>query len=101
MRAMPELAEVEFFRRCWDQGVGQRIQRVHLHSGKRIFRNAPVAEMEKGLSGSVLLGSEARGKRLLFRFSRELWLGLHLGMSGKLKAEPPRFTPEKHDHLVL
>ncbi|MEY2528221.1 MAG: hypothetical protein QOJ05_311, partial [Verrucomicrobiota bacterium] len=27
---MPELAEVEFYRRQWDPGLGQKIQRVQL-----------------------------------------------------------------------
>lgn len=29
------------------------------------------------------------------------WIGIHLGMTGKLRVEPSKFQPEKHDHLVL
>ena len=38
---------------------------------------------------------------MLFEFSGENWLGIHLGMTGKLRVEPRGFRPEKHDHLVL
>ena len=98
---MPELAEVEYFRRSWNPGLRERILRVSLRGEKRIFRNTRVKPLQKSLSGSVLLSSEARGKQMLFRFSGDLWLGVHLGMSGKLRTEKPDFKPTKHDHLVL
>jgi formamidopyrimidine-DNA glycosylase len=53
------------------------------------------------LTGSEFLGSEAHGKQMLFRFSKGGWLGLHLGMTGTLRAEGSDFQPGKHDHLVL
>lgn len=37
---------------------------------------------------------------MLFGFSRG-WLGLHLGMTGSLSAEPAGYEPAKHDALVL
>jgi formamidopyrimidine-DNA glycosylase len=98
---MPELAEVEYHRRRWDCGVRQRILRVELHSGKRIFRGVDLSVLRASLTGAMLRGSEAHGKQMLFRFSRQGWLGLHLGMTGNLRAEPTPFTPGKHDHLVL
>ncbi len=57
--------------------------------------------LKKVLPGSVLLGSEAHGKQMLFRFSNEIWLSLHLGMTGELRVEPAVFKAGKHDHLVL
>jgi formamidopyrimidine-DNA glycosylase len=98
---MPELAEVEYYRKRWDQGVGQRIQRVALHEGKRLFRGTDPRAIERLLTGAVLQGSETRGKQMVFRFSRNAWLGVHLGMTGKLRTEPHDFEPGKHDHLVL
>jgi len=100
-RAMPELAEVEYFRRQWNAGIGHRVIKIALHSGKRIFRGTNTRALRKELAGAHLLTSEARGKRMLFRFSNENWLGLHLGMSGKMQAASPDFRPQKHDHLVL
>jgi formamidopyrimidine-DNA glycosylase len=98
---MPELAEVEFFRKQWDCGLGQKIVAVKLHSGKRIFRGANPRQIAVRLQGSRLLRSCARGKRMLFEFSGGNWIGIHLGMTGKLRVEAAAFHPAKHDHLVL
>ena len=100
MCRMPELAEVEFFRKEWSAGIGARILRVHLHPEKRVFRGTVIEHVE-ALRGTTLLASEAAGKQMLFRFSTNLWLGLHLGMTGKLSAAPLSYAPGKHDHLVL
>jgi formamidopyrimidine-DNA glycosylase len=99
--AMPELAEVEYFRRRWDAGVGQTILSVELRAEKRIFRGNNIEALRQTLAGAKLTASEARGKQMLFRFSNGGWLGLHLGMTGELRCEPPAFTPGKHDHLAL
>jgi formamidopyrimidine-DNA glycosylase len=48
-----------------------------------------------------LLSSRARGKRMLFRFSNENWLGVHLGMTGRLENHRADFQPQKRDHLVF
>ncbi|MDB6026010.1 MAG: DNA-formamidopyrimidine glycosylase [Verrucomicrobiales bacterium] len=98
---MPELAEVEFFRKQWDCGLKQRVLSVDLHASKRIFRGTETKQLQQTITGATLLESKAHGKQMLFRFSKDAWLGLHLGMTGKLRVEKPGFTPEKHDHLVL
>jgi formamidopyrimidine-DNA glycosylase len=98
---MPELAEVEFFRRRWDVGIGKPITRVHINAKKRVARGLDAAGLHKALTGAKFLKSEGHGKRMLFRFSREAWLGLHLGMTGALSVEGADFKPSKHDHLVL
>ena len=98
---MPELAEVEYFRRRWDVGVGKRILEVKVNVGKRIFRGNDLAALQRVLPGSKLVGSEARGKQMLFRFTKGAWLGIHLGMTGELRHETGRFIRGKHDHLVL
>jgi formamidopyrimidine-DNA glycosylase len=98
---MPELAEVEFYRRQWNAGIGQAVQRAHLNAKKRVLRGVDAAALEKAISGQKLLRSETHGKRMLFRFSGNIWLGIHLGMTGKLAVESPKFIPGKHDHLVL
>jgi len=98
---MPELAEVEFYRRQWDPGLGQRIVRVRLHAQKRIFRGSNTRALAHELTGSRYLRSFAWGKQMLFEFSGGNWIGIHLGMTGKLRVEAPGFRPENHDHLVL
>jgi formamidopyrimidine-DNA glycosylase len=98
---MPELAEVEFFRRRWDAGRGQRITAVFVHPRARVFRGNPAARLVRRLTGARLLDSRAAAKQMLFRFSGGRWLGVHLGMSGELRVEPAGFRPGPHDHLVL
>jgi formamidopyrimidine-DNA glycosylase len=98
---MPELAEVEFFRRQWDPGLRRKIVSVQLHPRKRIFRGINPREMVRQLTGRSFLRSHAWGKQMLFEFAGGNWVGIHLGMTGKLRTEPSGFRPEKHDHLVL
>src|SRR5438309_11567337 len=98
---MPELAEVEYFRRQWSAGIGNRVMKIAHHADKRVFRGTDTRILRKELAGARLLTSEARGKRMLFRFSNENWLGLHLGMSGKMQTARPAFRPQKQDHLGL
>jgi formamidopyrimidine-DNA glycosylase len=106
---VPELAEVEFFRKRWSAGHGAQVTAVRLHAGKKVFRGTSTALLKKKLSGATLLGSETAAKQMLFRFSggglsraeSTGWLGIHLGMSGELRVEPPDYVPTKHDHFVL
>ncbi len=98
---MPELAEVEYYRKQWDPGLGYKVSAVQLHANKRIFRGSSTTKLQHSLTNSRLLRSTARGKQMLFQFSGDSWLGLHLGMSGTLRIEPAKFRPEKHDHLVF
>jgi formamidopyrimidine-DNA glycosylase len=104
---MPELAEVDYFRRQWDPGLGSRIGEVLVHPKARIFRGTDTGKLVHALTGATLERSEARGKQMLFVAKKRggnksfCWLGLHLGMTGKLRVEPRSFSPAKHDHLVL
>jgi formamidopyrimidine-DNA glycosylase len=99
---MPELAEVEWYRKQWDVGLGDKVVAVELHARKRVFRGTNTRELQRNLPGQTLLSSEARGKRMLFKFSDHNWLGIHLGMTGTLRADPTtKFQRDKHDHLAL
>ncbi len=98
---MPELAEVEFYRKIWSPALGKKLVRVHVHPHARVFRGEPVAAFTTALEGCIYRASQTHGKQMLFQFSRSIWLGGHLGMSGEMKLGPPDYTPAKHDHLVL
>jgi len=99
---MPELAEVEFFRKRWHSAaVGLQIKEVAVHPSAKIFRGTDPQKLKASLKGKKLLSSKAAAKQMLFRFSSDLWLGIHLGMSGDLYVREPDHIPEKHDHLVL
>jgi len=97
---MPELAEVEWYRRRWDPGIGDPISGVKLHSGKYVLRDTGSRALRR-LRDKTLIGSARHGKQMLFRFSDEHFLGIHLGMTGKTRVEPADFKPGKYDHLVL
>jgi formamidopyrimidine-DNA glycosylase len=98
---MPELAEVEFFRKRWSAGHGAKILEIKLHAEKKIFRGARPADLKKHLPGATLLSSETAAKQMLFRLSGDNWLGVHLGMTGELRVEPPDYASSKHDHFIL
>jgi formamidopyrimidine-DNA glycosylase len=110
---MPELAEVEWFRKQWAAGIGASIVDLSLHPRNRVFRGTSVEALRQKLIGEKLLSSDRRGKRMLFKFSKNnpeiigarenvrSWLGIHLGMTGKIHLEPANYRPAKHDHLVL
>ncbi len=98
---MPELAEVEFFRKQWDVGLNQKILAVDIHGQKRTFRGVDRAKLKEALINATFTESMAHGKQMLFRFSKDVWLGIHLGMTGKLRSDSAVFSIGKHDHLVL
>ncbi len=99
---MPELAEVEFFRKRWQQvAAGKTIRGVLVHQQAKVFRGMEPAVLSKSLTGTRFVSSAASAKQMLFRFSGGAWLGVHLGMSGELRVEASGYSPQKHDHLVL
>jgi formamidopyrimidine-DNA glycosylase len=99
---MPELAEVEFYRKRWAQvATGERVVRILTHDNKKLLRPVDVAAMRAGIEGTTLGSSATAAKQMLFRFGRDSWLGLHLGMSGELFVAAADHVPAKHDHLVL
>ena len=107
---MPEFAEVEFYRKRWAlAATGERVADVVLHEKKKLLRHIDPARFRTALIGSILESSEARAKQMLFRFERkkgaaserDVWLGIHLGMSGELTVQSPTYRPGKHDHLVI
>jgi formamidopyrimidine-DNA glycosylase len=98
---MPELAEVEWFRKKWNAGLGHQIVEVKAHSRKYVFRGTDGDALCENLIGQTLLRSKRSGKQMLFAFSGNNFLFIHLGMTGKTHVEPTDFREGKHDHLVL
>jgi formamidopyrimidine-DNA glycosylase len=98
---VPELAEVEWYRKQWNPGLGKKIVAVRLHSGKYLLRGLDERGFRRAIIGRKLTDSNRRGKQMLFRFSGNQFLGIHLGMTGKIHVEPAGFDPGKYDHLVL
>ncbi len=100
MLHMPELAEVEFFRKQWQPGIGKRIRHVHVHEDKKVFQEGCAGVLQV-LKGERIEASYTSGKQMLFRIGKQHWLGVHLGMSGRLATAYRSYEPSKHDHLIL
>lgn len=104
---MPELAEVEFYRKRWDLSArGERVATVLTHDRKKLLRDIHPPTFRAALEGAVFEESWTQAKQMLFRFTKkgckeDLWLGIHLGMSGDLSVAPRDYQPGKHDHLVI
>ena len=55
---VPELAEVEFFRKRWSAGHGAKVLAVRLHEGKKVFRGCSTALLKQKLAGARLVGHQ-------------------------------------------
>lgn len=75
--------------------------RVLTHDRARLYRGVDLRALHRALQGATLKSSATSAKQMLFHFSGGAWLGIHLGMSGELRAESANYPPQKHDHLVL
>ncbi len=80
---MPELAEVEYFRKRWEPGVGRRVAEVRVPRPTRPTRGLPLAALRRALEGRRLRATLAAAKQMAFRFEGGVWLGVHLGMTGR------------------
>ncbi|MDA0346083.1 MAG: Fpg/Nei family DNA glycosylase [Verrucomicrobia bacterium] len=98
---MPELAEVDYFRKQWSPGIGQKIVRVTLHPWTRLYRDMSPVDLAKSLPGSCLIQSQTHGKQMLFRSDRDAWLGVHLGMTGELSFTEDSAYDDHYAHLVI
>ena len=81
---MPELPDVELYKRYLDRhALGQSIRTVQVNDA-RILRDLPADRFTAALAGNRLEASRRHGKHLLVRLARGGWLTLHFGMTGGL-----------------
>ena len=86
---MPELPEVEVFRRDFAaQGLGARIGTVRLED-RRCLRGATEAELCAALEGNRFAGVARHGKILFASTARGPVLVMHFGMTGELRFFAP------------
>ena len=97
---MPELAEVAWFAKQWNPGLGFEVTEVRCHPKARIYRLASATRIQGGLTGLRMNKILTRGKQMTFGFGKA-HLGLHLGMTGSLLLKDAGYIPERHDHLVI
>jgi formamidopyrimidine-DNA glycosylase len=98
---MPELAEVDYFRKQWNPGIGLKIKEVSVNKAARVFRGQNTELIKKKLKNSRLNSSAAAAKQMIFLFNKNIWLGIHLGMTGRLECRVRDQKLIKHDQLVL
>ena len=82
---MPELPDVELFKRHLDGTcLGRTIRHVTVNDA-RILSDISASELARRLDGVQLTGSQRHGKHLLVSLQPPGWLTLHFGMNGSLK----------------
>ena len=82
---MPELPEVEMFKRYLDStSLHQRITSVEVRDAY-VLKNVSARELARRLKGRRFENSHRQGKHLFVRAGGELWLRLHFGMTGSLE----------------
>ncbi|HYM60678.1 MAG TPA: DNA-formamidopyrimidine glycosylase family protein [Thermoanaerobaculia bacterium] len=94
---MPELPEVEIYRRYFERhALGQTIARVDVRD-ERILGAIRGASLGRRLQGRAFHAVRRHGKHLIAEADEGLWLHLHFGMTGDLAyytdpADEPRFA---------
>jgi formamidopyrimidine-DNA glycosylase len=81
---MPELPDVELFRRALDAHALQRKILRAVVSDARILGDLAEKTFVARLEGNQLQSSRRHGKHLLVRLARDGWLAMHFGMTGSL-----------------
>lgn len=80
---MPEIPDLENFSKNLQKKLkGKTLKEIKILKGKRI--KTPAGELNKILGGHKLKGVYREGKQLRFDFGKELILGMHLMLHGKL-----------------
>jgi formamidopyrimidine-DNA glycosylase len=94
---MPELPEVELFKRHFDRTArGRKVRRV----GKKDARIAPGLSAAR-LTGVRLGASRRHGKYLLIALGKAGWLAMHFGTNGSLQHVAPDAKDPPYDRLRL
>ncbi len=98
---MPELPDVEVFRRYLDStGLHKRIDHVEIRD-PGLLEGVTAGELEDALDGASLEETRRRGKHLMARISRGQWLTLHFGMTGFLKYYKKDEDEPEHSRVRL
>lgn len=98
---MPELPDVEFFRRYIDRtALNRPIRRVHAPRGKAL-KTTP-RKLGQALTARRLSASRRHGKYLFLQIHHGPWLVLHFGMTGFPRfLHDPDAEPPPHVRLLL
>jgi formamidopyrimidine-DNA glycosylase len=81
---VPELIEVELYRRLAERTVGRRVEEVHAPDPWFLKRGTDAARLRHEVVGCTVGGVRRRGKLLLVDLRDGPVLGLRFGMTGRL-----------------
>lgn len=93
---MPELPEVELFRRYFERhAIGRVIEKLEVRDARVL--TTPERNLRRALAGRELIATRRHGKHLFVETDAPSWFRLHFGMSGDLISfrpsdEEPRFA---------
>lgn len=93
---MPELPDVEGFRRVADNAVGQRLTVVEVIDPS-VLRNTTGPKLSRRLVGHRFAPPARRGKWLVVNFDSPCVL-IHFGMTGTLEWQPGDGDDDRHPH---
>jgi len=98
---MPELPDVELFKRHLDATcLGQSIRRVII-GDTRILAGVSASELAQRLEGARITESLRHGKHLLVHLGPPGWLTVHFGMNGSLRHFEDGEDDPPYDRLCL
>jgi formamidopyrimidine-DNA glycosylase len=96
---MPELPDVELFKRHLDTTcLGRTIRHVTV-GDTRILSGVSADEFARRLAGARLIGSQRHGKYLLASLQPPGWLTMHFGMNGSLRHFEERESDPPYDRV--
>jgi formamidopyrimidine-DNA glycosylase len=98
---MPELPDVELFKRHLDEHALDRTITAVVVSDARILGDLAAPDLVARLTGNRLASSRRHGKHLLVRLARDGWLTLHFGMTGALCYVEPSEGDMPYDRVRL
>lgn len=98
---MPELPDVEVFRRYLDStSLHKTVRDVDVRDAG-VLRSISGRGLEKSLKGRSLESTRRRGKHLLARLDEDGWLTIHFGMTGYLEYFKSVKGERPHDRVVM
>lgn len=81
---MPEILEVEYYRRAAEAVVGRVVRKVHAPDDWYLKGDTTAAGLRAALAGATFSAARRRGKLLLLDTADGTTLGLRFGMTGRL-----------------
>ena len=98
---MPELPDVEVFRRYLEQHThGHRIRDVHVLNPE-LLEGIDARHFRERIRGHTVSGTHRHGKYLFMDLGADLHVVLHFGMSGYLRKLASGETPSRHTRVLF